>query len=179
MNPEAEPQSSLRERAYQVVRRVSALGKGDRTQLRREGIALSVSPAFFKIAIEVLEPLGLLPPEGDRRRDAAEDRWSLLLAAFVLLEGRHSRGRSLGAALAESGLTELRLERLLRADTSTLPKILVSALHQLSHSGTLVDLGELTLLLLVDSPEYRESIRRQVARSYYRTTERKNEAPHE
>lgn len=87
------------------------------------------SPAFWRILAQEVAPALY---QGRQ----AEDLWATLLAAFAMLApmGR-GQGRSLGRALAETGYSESRLTRLLRADVTDLHKELGTAARWLVAHG--------------------------------------------
>ncbi len=87
---------------------------------------------------------------------------ALQLAA--LLADQHAGDARVGQALHDAKVSELRLERLLRARADQLPGQLKAVARQLLSSGTRVDVFGLVRLLWRDD----DRPRLQIAQSYYR-----------
>jgi CRISPR type I-E-associated protein CasB/Cse2 len=101
-------------------------------------------------------------------RDDQEQRWAVILSAMAQLGGLHSRAISLGRALAEAKLSELRFLRLLRAHGATLHDTLQQCVHLLRSRQQLCDQADLAKLVLSDGRSDEDSVRRAIARGYYR-----------
>lgn len=94
---------------------------------------------------------------------------SWMLLAWALCNGiAYLPDRSLGQALAESGFSEPRLERLLAADPDLLPEVAASALRFLAAKSDGCDLLQLMRLLLARDTDAREAIHRRIASDYFR-----------
>jgi len=145
------------------------LTPGELAELRRLRPGEVSCATFWKMVATVLEPAGVLTGEGPYR-DGQERRWAVLLSCFAVLEGSHARGHHLGRVLspAEANLSELRLLRLLRGRGEALFHDLRTTVHYLATRGATVDWLDLTLLILSDDRRDRETIRRRIARDYYR-----------
>jgi len=182
--PSTEPQSetteeapaqqqTYREKLSRAIGKIAfalsnTLSAGDVATLRRLDATGALSPAFFRIVAEVLEPAGLLPQGDGLSRDEAEQKWTVIVSAMAKLEGLHQPGRRLGGAIAEAGMSELRFERLLRAHDEALHDLIRQTAHYLASKASPCDQRELAELVLSDGHKSSESIRRNVARNFYR-----------
>jgi CRISPR system Cascade subunit CasB len=144
------------------------LSPGDLADLRRLGEGDIGSPAFWKVAALWLEPKGFLRDQGGEARDAAERRWAFILAGLATLGHLHQPGYRLGRALAEAGFSELRLVRLLRSYDETLLDLVRITARQLAAKGQQVDWADAAELVLSDGADHEESVRRRVARDFYK-----------
>ena len=136
---------------------------GDVAALRRLGKGGWGVPIFWRIVTRTLEPLGLIA--SGERREHDEQRWAVVLAA---LDGQHVRGVRLGRALAEAGVSELRVERLLRAQDDALLALVRPLAHQLASKGTKFDQVGLVELVLSDGAPDKDRVRRAIGRDFYR-----------
>lgn len=139
------------------------LSPGDLADLRRMRPDEFWPPAFWKLCSEYLSDF--LP--GGAARDEAERRWAAVLGALAHLRGLHRPDRPLGRALAESGLSELRLLRLLRARDAALYDVARGVVHYLAQKAEPADLGQLADLLLDQDGDRAEAVRRRIARDFY------------
>lgn len=136
-------------------------------ELRRMRPESVDSPAFWKLAVQHLEH----ELTGSEERVAEQERrWSTILAALATLAPRHRPRFRLGRALAEAGVSEARLLKLLRARGGALPDALRAVCHQLNAAGQPVDGVEIARLVLSEGRADEETVRRQIARTFYRTT---------
>lgn len=140
-----------------------SLSPADLADLRRLRPEDPSSPAFWRLCAAYLS--GSLPDGTDR--DEAERRWAAVLGALAHLRGLHRPDRPLGRALAEAGLSEMRLLRLLRARDGALYDAARGVVHYLSQRAAPADLAQLADLLLDQDGDRAEAIRRQVARNFY------------
>jgi CRISPR system Cascade subunit CasB len=130
---------------------------GERAQLKRLDPDGPPSLAFYRFAFRHL-------PEGWESRQAA---WMTLIAGMTLM-GRnpHRPDRPTGQALAESGYSEARLERLLAAEDETLRTLLLRAVRFLTAKNESCNWTDFGFLLgLRGDPE---RARLTIARSFYR-----------
>jgi CRISPR type I-E-associated protein CasB/Cse2 len=132
---------------------------GDRAELRR-GWNDPFRPAFWRVAVRVLEPAGLL---GDPKR---ERHWAAVLAGLAESADLHRPRHPFGRAMKEAGVSEARLLRLLRADGESLRDALRGVVHQLRAAGQRFDWAEPALLLL--HPDKKDAVRKRIAMGYYR-----------
>lgn len=144
------------------------LDPGQTARMRRLDPDAPSEPAFWAIVAEVLEPA--LPPDGEAeaRRDA-ERRWAVALRAMATLADLSHPNRRLGAALAEAGYAEMRLQRMLSCPADRLPIEVQTAARFLAAKGVAVDYTDLVRLAVLDRPQAAEGIRRGIARDYFRT----------
>jgi len=145
-----------------------ALSPGDLAGLRRLSPDLPVNAALYRTLATFVEPHGVLPRGGDAR-DEAERRWGAFLQALATGGSLVQLGSAepLGVALARAGLSELRLDRLLRA-TDTLPDEVRSVTAFLASKGGEIHPQDLADLLL-GHPDHTETVRRRIARDFFRT----------
>lgn len=139
---------------------------GDVAALRRLGKAGWGVPIFWRVVTRTLEPLGLIA--SGERRGQDEKRWAVVLAALAALDGQHARGIPLGRGLAEAGVSELRVERLLRAHDDALLALVRPLAHQLASKGTKFDQLGLVELVLSDGAPHEDLVRRAIGRDFYR-----------
>lgn len=135
---------------------------GEIAALRRVGQKSWGVPAYWRVVSRILESRGLVVSERD------EKRWAVVLSALALLSGQHARGVSLGRALASAGVSELRVERLLRAHDDALLDLIRPLAHQLASKGTSFDQATLADLVISDGTKREDSVRRAIARDFYR-----------
>lgn len=163
---------SRRDRAREAVQRIAwefeqeVIAPADRAALRRIRPGEAGGPAFWKIAIRHLEPAGLLADVDSPLRQWQELCWSTVLSAMA--EGLPLGKRSFGRALAETGVTEARVLRLLRAHEDVLLATVRTVTHQLAAAGCAFDWSDIVELLFSDSAPYAEGVRRRIAYDYYR-----------
>jgi CRISPR type I-E-associated protein CasB/Cse2 len=91
----------------------------------------------------------------------------MVVGALAVTSGLQAPRRSLGAALAEAGLSELRLTRLLRAHAGALPAEVRAVASYLASKAVPFDATDLARLVLSDGGPSEERVRRGIARSYY------------
>lgn len=144
-----------------------SLPRGELAELRRLDPASPSTAAFWKLVVGELEPLGALRGRGPRREEE-ERRWAVILNVLAHLEHLHRPGTGYGRALAESGFSEHRFSRLLRARGDTL-------WHQARRSGQFLsaknqqaDATGLAWLVLSEGRSDAQRARRHLARDYYR-----------
>ena len=184
----AQPPLSKRARLASVVMRLAheldesadhPMPKGDLTALRREGGARS--PTFYKVAAR------LLSDELDAYRTesslvVAERQWAMLVHLLASTSGQHRVGApSLGAVLQQAGLAEARFLRLLRAEGDALDSASRAALAPLVQQALTFDPFDLAALVLTAASaslhyEDRDSVRRRIARDFYRAEAKENSA---
>lgn len=141
---------------------IERMGPGDRASLRRLRPERIHEPAFWKLTTSTLNHH---LPTTPALRDAAEQRWAMILP--VLADAIHVPGRRLGTALAEVGVSEGRLIRLLRAQGEALEGVVRAVAHQLASAGSPFDHADLAWLVLTEGREDAEKARHQIARDYY------------
>lgn len=146
-------------RLRHTLARWSLSDAGAHAEIRRGRPGDLGTPALWRLLVTCdIDPQG----------EAATAGWALLAWALATLGGPESR-QSLGQVLHASGLSELRLVRLLRADRSQLTDALRAGIRQVTAKRGNADALQLARLLLTDPDgEAGEQIRRQIARDYYR-----------
>lgn len=173
---------SPRKRFYSTVMRLSgalddstdgAFSRGDVAALRREDGA--TSPTFYKVASLVLDR-ELATLTGGALTEA-ETRWARVVHLLAKTSGLHRPGPpSFGAALAHAELAEARLLRLLRAEGAAIESAARAVLAPLAQKAVSFDPVDLAALVLsAPHPRWRfhfedtDTVRRRVARDFYRT----------
>ena len=127
-------------------------------------------PAFFRLMAASLDDI--LPPDG-QARDLAETSWALVSQAMAMATGGR-RGSSLlgrvpfGQALAQAGVAEMRLLRLLNASGEQRHALVRGVVHQLVSAGQTFDPSQLADLVLARDDDAEERARRSIARQFYR-----------
>lgn len=154
----------MRTRREQIMNLAQKIGAetfppGDRAALRRmdpDAPSAVMWRVLAQVDPELLDALG----GGD------VSPWAEVLQLLATLGGlARPSGLSAGAALGAAGVSEVRLERLLRSAQGQLRPLA----HQLASAGVAVDPSDLALLL-VGAPDLLEGVRMKIARDYYRTT---------
>ena len=164
--PGAGPRKpGVRETAHRIALVIADkhFPSGDRAALRKG----ELGPAFWKLAVQHLEPAGLLP-EGPHREES-ERRWAAIVAGLARAPELHARGRRLGAVLAEADVAEARLLRLARAHGESLHKTVRAVAQQLASGGWRVDQADFADLITSDGAPWEEDVRRRLCRDFYRT----------
>ncbi len=141
---------------------------GEIAALRRAGAGTS-SPVFWRVLMADV-------PEELRKGHAGESLWAGLFTAFAVLAPLGSgRGEALGKALAETGYSELRLVRLLRADSAAMAGELATAARWLVAKGRAADwrdFAEFALSRLDLGADSDHPAARHIARTYFRAVSR-------
>ncbi len=157
---------------------------GDLAQLRRMGPDAPSAAAFWRLTTQA-ELVG---------SPVVERKWALVLNGLALMTrtagtdatGRsaHDRHMPIGRALFEGGdsaratafYSESRLNRLLTARGSMLMTLLVRVFRMMATAGQSFDWYQMTQLILNDGHNEKraESVRRNIAREYYRAESRAN-----
>jgi CRISPR type I-E-associated protein CasB/Cse2 len=163
MNTRLSEPVSLTSLIQQICDDLADAGTGTLAELRRLRPDDPGGPAFWRIVVRHLD-LGL--PVGDRRDDALR-RWAAILRALAELNGLHHPGRRLGTALAEVGVSELRLNKLLRAGGEPLFDEVRTVAHQLATAAVPVDFASVARLVLSDGQPHEQAVRQTIANDYY------------
>jgi hypothetical protein len=140
---------------------------GDQAALRRE----KLGPAFWRLAVRLLEPSGLLPPESAPWRSRTELQWAAMVAELVRAGKLHTSGYRLGNALAQAQVTEARVLRLASANGDVLISTVRAVAHQLVAAGQRADWADFAMLVLGDGARWGEQERRRLCLDYYRARE--------
>ena len=132
---------------------------GDRAMLRRMTPFQRPPLAFFRLACRDLPA----DWEGQRRE------WMTLVAGMALMcPSPHRPDRPVGLALAEAGLSESRLERLLAAEGDVLSTILLRTAYLLGANGMAANWVDFAGLLFAAERDEKENLRLAIARDFYR-----------
>jgi CRISPR type I-E-associated protein CasB/Cse2 len=148
---------------------------GDHAELRRLDAGGAAAPAFWRLLAEVhpalLERSVAEPGRVTERLDDETSCWQCALSSMARLRGQHAEGVSAGTALARAGFSELRLARLLRSRAPATFDEVRAAVAILASRAVDLDVVELVkLVLLPESSDAAESLRRRIAATYYATT---------
>ena len=111
---------------------------------------------------------------GDPGMDSTERerRWATILQAMAIHAGAFRPAAGFGQALASSDFSELRLQRLLRAEGNRLLDEARIVARFLAAKHQPINWIELADLVLNQRSRRAESLRRKIARDYYSTKER-------
>ena len=142
-------------------------------ELRRLRPEDPASPVFWTLVARYIEP-----HLGGHDSVEKEKCWAVALNALGVLGSLHTPGTRLGHALADAGLAELRLSRLLRARGELLHAEVRRTAQLLASKGKPANAAAfLTLLLNQDDSHpdpkrrrFAETIRRRLARDYFART---------
>ncbi len=136
---------------------------GERAALRRMNPRQNPPLAFYRFAFRHL-------PNGWER--SMED-WITLVAGIALMSPQaHTADTGLGAALANCGFSEARLERLLAADTGTRRILLLRTARFLRAKNASCNWIEPAWLLLSKDNDRREQLHRRIAGDYYQIVDK-------
>ncbi len=137
---------------------------GTLAALRRADPA-SPPPAFYRVAVAVLDEHLAHFADSGPRRDEIESRWTVVVSAMASAQG-FLAAVPLGEALARAGVAEMRFLRLLEASAAQLPELVRNVVHQLVQKGQPFDPNDLADLVLAGDDD--RDPRRKIARSFYR-----------
>lgn len=127
---------------------------GVRAQLRR---ALSSGLEFYRLAAE------LLPPNWERNADT----WRALVSAIASLDtSLHQPRKPLGVALAVTGFSEFRLNRLLATPADLRIAAVQSAARYLAKSSVPFDFSELVRFALTQDTAKRDELNLEIATAF-------------
>jgi len=136
---------------------------GDRAALRRMVPTQPPPLIFYRFALRYLDD------RWDTDEEVRKD-WITIVAGIALMSpNAHRPDRRLGAALAGSGYSEARLERLLAAEGDIRRTLLLRAARFLAAKGSPCNWVDAAQLLLTRDPEKRDEIHRRIARDFYQT----------
>lgn len=174
MTAGTSPQSSEPKTLRSIVSRIQhafqgELSPADVAQLRRSHAGRETTVAEQKILAILVAPHWPASSSSEAVADANDQAWAPVLCAMAHLGSLMAPGPSLGEALAEAGLSEARLDKLLRSDPELLPDAIRTTAQFLASKGQRVNpLGFAELSVLRGAPA--ESVRRSIARQYFRHT---------
>lgn len=165
MNLQTTETASLASLVGRIAAELAEAPPGDLAELRRLTPDDPGGAAFWRIVVTRLDPEHL--PGGGPARDDALRRWAVILRAIARLNGFHNPGRRFGTALAEAGVSEMRLNKLLRASGDPLFDQVRAVTHQLTTAAAPVDLTGVARLVLSDGQPHEQAVRQTIANDYY------------
>jgi len=131
---------------------------GERAALKRLNFKRNPPLAFYRFAFNNL------PGNWEKRKT----EWMTIVAGMAIMcPEPHRLDRPLGKALAESGYSEARLDRLLSAEGEILSTLILRAARFLAAKGETCDWSDIARLLLTGDPDKREKARLRIADYYY------------
>lgn len=134
-----------------------AVSPGDRAALRRMQPGQSPPLTWYQFAVVA----GLDSPD-------SEPDWIAIVAGMALMSPEaHVPGRPFGTALATTGYSELRLERLLASEGQTQRLLLLRTARFLAAHRTGANWVQPAALLLAREHHRREAVRNQVATDFF------------
>lgn len=169
------PTRNLRATLQALTRQIEdTLDAGQLAALRRADSAPNL--ALMALLVRTVDQPGRWPlPSEDGARAAAESVWSTVISGLVRTRGLRDATPS-GAALAAADLSELRLNRLLRAQGATLRGEVRAASQLLASKAVGSDWTDLAQLLLYPDGDDAERHRLKLARDYFRAIHRAEQA---
>ncbi|MBI4705394.1 MAG: type I-E CRISPR-associated protein Cse2/CasB [Deltaproteobacteria bacterium] len=167
LQPEGEPREPARHSAvWALVHALEGADPGTLAALRRIRTD-ALPPAFFRVAATTLDEH---LPESGPSRERLETRWAVVVQAMAMASESRLLGRvPLGKALAEAGVAEMRVLRLLEAHDELLADVVRTVVHQLVSKARTFSPTDLADLVLDDGSEHAERARRRIARFFYST----------
>lgn len=142
------------------------LPPGDVAALRRLRPEDPGCPPFWKLMATEINANAF--GDAGRADDEEDRRWAAVLSALATLDGLVQTSPDFGTALARADYSELRFERLLRAGDAQLLDELLNAVRFLAAKAEPLNPVDIARLALTRDPEKGESLRRKLARQYYR-----------
>lgn len=178
MTDSEAPQQEATSSVWSIVASISGLMRhpgmlttGDLASLRRMD-PFAPAAAFFKIEGAILDEVLASGP----LREEQENRWAGVVVGLALLGDLDAPGHRLGTGLAQAGYSEMRFARLLRADGDALVSELPTLARFVVAKGQPVDWSGAAYLILSAGRSDEESVRRSLARDYFREAARKDRA---
>jgi len=142
------------------------LGQGELAELRRLDVDAPDRTAFWKVIVGNVK--------GESLTADQETGWAIILSGMARMAPlHHNPGNSIGRALAEAGVKEGRLMRLLRSHGPTFHDSFRRICGLLAARGLPVDWAEMASLVLTRDSDRSEHLRRGIARDYYSALQRK------
>ncbi len=149
-----------------VINDLNMMSSGDLAVLRRGDSTLYSAP-YWKVM------LGSIPEEL-RATEQQERDWNAVLNIIANTFELHRKGVNLGAALSDSGFSELRLNQILSASGDALNPLVRRMGQYLASKATPVDLTDVARIVLFQEGELAKSVRQNIARHYFRVEFQKN-----
>lgn len=165
--------SSTAKKTWALIGRLKVAGPGVRAALRRARHE-EVCGEFLQVATPILDEDA--PKDGEFRNEL-ERKWQLIVAALahgiwddqtmIFSQG----GTALGAALCNANVSEMRALRVLHGHGETLHSAFQACVRQLMTTARPFDPVQLADLILSDGAPHEASVRRRIARDYYRAVD--------
>lgn len=131
---------------------------GSRAALRRMSPGYPPPLVFYQFAFRY----------GPETWTQNQDDWMTIVAGMALMSPQaHSPQRGLGAALAENGYSETRLERLLLSRGDVRRILFLRAIRFLAAKSTPFNWNQGALFLLTKNEAKREALHLRIARDFY------------
>ncbi len=146
---------------------IHKLDKGDVAELRRIQVGeLPSCPAFWKL---ITSPVfSLVLTEYEPALLEQEKQWAVVMASMALSAGLHDVKSRLGESLAKAEYSEMRLERLLRAQGEDLQKHILLTARFLNAKAQHFNCIEMAGLIFYEpNKELSDKLRHSIARGYY------------
>lgn len=159
----AAPDSSLGSRIRTLAGEIgsSRYPNGERASLKRWAPGQPIPLAFYRLWLRYMD--------SDLPEESQTEAWMTLAWGLAMSgEASHDPKRPLGQALAESGFSEGRLERLLSAPDDVRIEIFMSAVRFLAAKGERFDWREAAQFVLTRDADKREAVHRRIAAAYFR-----------
>lgn len=157
------PQPTLATTIGRLVAMINAphYPTGDRAALRRWAPGQPVPLAFYRLWLRHVGE--------DLPGEAQTEAWMALTWGIATMGAQaHQPGRPIGQALAGSGYSEGRLERLLAAPDGLRTELFMSAVRFLAAKNDRFDWCDATTYLLAADSNKRERIHRRIAEAFFR-----------
>lgn len=139
------------------------LSTGELAQLRRISPDNPYAPVLWRVLLD----LGLDTSPAWINQNLWERRWATIMMGMAITSDLHDYSTPLGRALAESGWSQIRFVRLLRADGETLEKTVRQVARYLSSKNQKANWTDVAKLIFHQTGDAAESIRLTIARTYY------------
>jgi len=140
-----------------------AMSSGEAAALRRMDVNQPVPLAFYRLGVRHL------PPSWDRDAESVRDWVTIVAGIAILAPSGYRPDIGLGRALARSGFSEARMERLLASDGDTLRILALRAARLMAAKTQPCNWSEAGQLLLAREATRLEVVRSHVARDFYVT----------
>lgn len=168
MNVQADSEASNQQMGLgTIVARLAGIlsashySNGDRAALRRWSIGQPLPLGFYR--------LWLRHAEQELPAETHAEVWMVLVWGLATMGAEaHRPGRPFGRALAESGYSEARVERLLSASEGPRIELFMSTIRFLASKGEAFDWLDAAVFLLASDGSVRERAHRRIAQAYFR-----------
>lgn len=163
--PRTDYASAVGKIAFSVRPDAHVLSSGELAELRRISADDPYAPVLWRLLLD----LGLDASPAWINQDLWERRWATIMMGMAIASDLHDYSTPLGRALAESGWSQIRFVRLLRADGETLEKAVRQVATYLSSKSQKANWTDVAKLLFHQTGDTAKDIRLKIARTYYGT----------